>query len=96
MNGLRGCIRKDFEARTGLKVRILDQVGNLLMRHVEYVMNRITHWHLINLDGGTSNVTTFERCCGQSPEYTIAPFGAKVVAMSGVEQARSQEGRCGA
>ena len=47
-----------------------------MMRHVEYVMNHIQGWDLINLDGGTSKVTTFERYFGQSPEYTIAPFGS--------------------
>ena len=70
---LYGCVRKDFELRTGLKVRIFDQIGKLLMRLVEYVMNHIQRRDLMNRDGSMSNVTTFERCCGQSPEYTAAP-----------------------
>ena len=92
---LCGFIRKDFEARTGVGVRILEQVGKLLMRHVEYVMNHIQCKCLLNLNGGIRTVTTSERCYGQSPVHTIAPFGAKVSAILREEQASPQEGRYG-
>ena len=93
---LCGCIRKAFESRTGWKVSFLDQIGKLMMRHVEYVMNHIQRRSMINLDGTESKVTTFERYYGQSPEYTVAPFGTKVMARLRIVQASAQEGRYGA
>ena len=44
---------------------ILDQIGKLLMRHAECVMNHIQRGDLINLDGTNSKVTTFERYYGE-------------------------------
>ena len=58
---LHGCIQKEFEARTRAKVRILDQLGKLMMRHVEYIVNHVQRREQMDLDGSTAKVTIFER-----------------------------------
>ena len=93
-------MQKEFEARTRIKMRVLNQLGKLLARHVEYC--RVHHelrpkeGDHINRDGGTTKITISERYYGQRPQWKRAPFGARVMARQRVGRASSSEGRYGA